>query len=72
MSDPVPAVTEAEATGETATIYADIRQVYRVSVVNLVWRHLATFPGALPWAWGRCGRSTLMAPSGARRLRSAR
>ncbi len=51
MSDPVPAVTEAEATGETAAIYADIRRVYGVSVVNLVWRHLATFPGALPWAW---------------------
>ena len=51
MSDPVPAITEAEATGETAAIYADIRRVYGVSVVNLVWRHLATFPGALPWAW---------------------
>jgi hypothetical protein len=22
-----------------------------VGGVNLVWRHLATFPGALPWAW---------------------
>jgi hypothetical protein len=51
MSDPVPAVTEAEATGETTAIYADIRRVYGVGVVNLVWRHLATFPGALPWAW---------------------
>jgi hypothetical protein len=51
MSDPVPAITEAEATGETAAIYADIRRVYGVSVVNLIWRHLATFPGALPWAW---------------------
>ena len=52
MSDPVAAVTEAEATGEIATIFADIRAVYGVSVVNLVWRHLATIPGALPWAWG--------------------
>jgi hypothetical protein len=51
MSDPVPAITEAEAAGETAAIYADIRRVYGVGVVNLVWRHLATFPGALPWAW---------------------
>ena len=51
MSDPVPAITEAEATGETAAIYADIRRVYGVGGVNLVWRHLATFPGALPWAW---------------------
>jgi hypothetical protein len=51
MSDPVPAVTEAAATGEIADIFADIRQVYRVGVVNLIWRHLATFPGALPWVW---------------------
>jgi hypothetical protein len=51
MSDPLPAVTEAQATGEIADIFADIRQVYRVSVVNLIWRHLATLPGALPWVW---------------------
>jgi hypothetical protein len=51
MSDPVPAVTEAGATGEIAGIFADIRHVYQVGAVNLVWRHLATFPGALPWVW---------------------
>jgi hypothetical protein len=51
MSDPVPTVTEAEATGEIADIFVDIRNMYRVGVVNLVWRHLATFPGALPWVW---------------------
>ena len=49
--DPVAAVTEAEATGETAAIFGDIRAVYRVGVVNLIWRHLATIPDALPWAW---------------------
>jgi hypothetical protein len=47
MSDPVPAVTEAVATGEIADIFADIRHVHQVAVVNLIWRHLATFPGAL-------------------------
>jgi hypothetical protein len=51
MSDPVPAITEAAATGEIADIFADIRQVLAVDVVNLIWRHLATIPGALPWAW---------------------
>ncbi|HEY4044887.1 MAG TPA: hypothetical protein VGM32_23990 [Rhodopila sp.] len=51
MSDPVPAVTEAAATHETAAIFADIRQVLEVNVVNLIWRHLATIDGALPWAW---------------------
>lgn len=52
MSDPVPAITEAEATGDTAALFADIRAVYGVSVVNLVWRHLATIEGALPHVWG--------------------
>ena len=51
-ADPVPAVAEAAATGETAEIFADIRRVLGVEVVNLIWRHLATIPGALPWAWG--------------------
>ena len=52
ISDPVPAITEAGATGEIAAIFADIRRVLGVEVVNLIWRHLATIPGALPWAWG--------------------
>jgi hypothetical protein len=51
MSDPVAAITEANATGEIAEIFADIRRVLRVGAVNLIWRHLATIPGALPWAW---------------------
>jgi hypothetical protein len=52
VSDPFPAVTEAAATGEIADLFADIRVTIGVRVVNLVWRHLATFEGALPWAWG--------------------
>lgn len=51
MSDPFPAVAEASATGEIAELFADIRAVVGVRVVNLVWRHLATIDGALPWAW---------------------
>lgn len=51
MSDPVPAVAEAAATGRIADLFADIRQVLGVDVVNLVWRHLATIEGALEWAW---------------------
>lgn len=49
--DPVPAITEAEARGETAEIFADLRATLGVNVVNLIWRHFATFPGALAWAW---------------------
>jgi hypothetical protein len=51
VKDPFPAVAEAEATGETAQLFADIRAIVGVRVVNLVWRHLATVDGALPWAW---------------------
>ena len=50
-TDPVPAITEAEATGETAEIYADIKASLGIGVVNLIWRHLATIDGALPWVW---------------------
>jgi hypothetical protein len=51
VSDPFPAIAEAAATGETAELFADIRATVGVRVVNLVWRHLATLDGALPWAW---------------------
>ena len=51
MNDPFPAVAESQATGETAELFADIRNTVGVRVVNLVWRHLATIDGALPWAW---------------------
>ena len=47
----VPSVLEADARGEIADIYADIRKVLGTSVVNLIWRNLATMPGALRWTW---------------------
>src|SRR5258708_31137988 len=58
MSDPVPAIAEASASGAVAVaeIFADIRRVLGVEVVNLIWRHLATLPNALPWAWGMLRR----------------
>lgn len=49
--DPVPAISESEATGDIAEFYSDIRATLGVPVVNLIWRHLASFPGALSWAW---------------------
>lgn len=51
MSDPIPAIPEAAATGDVAALYTDIRDTLGVDVVNLIWRHLATIDGALPWAW---------------------
>src|SRR5882757_121910 len=52
MAESVPSILETEAKGEIAEIYADIRKVLGTSVVNLIWRNLATMPGALPWTWG--------------------
>ena len=49
IADPVPAVPEADAPAAIAAIFADIRKTLQVDVVNLVWRHLATMPGALEW-----------------------
>ena len=46
-----PPIAETAASGETAEIYADIRATLGTSVVNLIWRNLATLPGALPWTW---------------------
>jgi len=45
----VASVGEEDAAGEIAKIFADIRNVLGTSVVNLIWRNLATMPGALPW-----------------------
>jgi hypothetical protein len=47
----VPSILESDATGRVAEIYADIRQVLGTSIVNLIWRNLATIPGALEWTW---------------------
>ena len=50
-ADPVPALAEADATGDIKAIYQDIRAITGVGVVNLVWRRLAMTEGALPFAW---------------------
>lgn len=50
-TDPVPSITESEASGDIAALYGDIRETLGVPVVNLIWRHLAIVPGGLAWAW---------------------
>src|SRR5260370_23484864 len=50
-TESVPSILECEATGKVAEIYADIRQVLGTSIVNLIWRNLATIPDALGWTW---------------------
>lgn len=50
-NESVPSILESDATGKVAEIYADIRKVLGTSIVNLVWRNLATMPDALEWTW---------------------
>jgi len=42
---------EAQASGELRHIYSEIRRLSAVPMVALIYRHLATIPGALEWAW---------------------
>ena len=42
---------EAAATGRLGKIYAGIRRLGGVPMVALIFRHLATRPGMLEWAW---------------------
>ncbi len=44
-------VPETEAAGEIAAIYDEIRRTYAVPYVSSLFRHLAIYPGLLPWAW---------------------
>jgi len=46
---------EADATGEIAGIYAEIRRLWAVPYVSSLQRHLATLPGWLEWAWAMLG-----------------
>ncbi len=51
----LPELPERGATGEKAAIYADIRRLGGVPMVALIFRHLATLPGALEWMWAALG-----------------
>ncbi len=46
-------VAEAQADGPTRAIYQGIRALCGVPMVALIYRHLATIPGALEWAWAQ-------------------
>ena len=53
----LPELPASQATGETRRIYTSIEAALGVKLVNLVYRHLATVPGALEWAWDIVGGS---------------
>ncbi len=49
--DPVSALSEAEATGRTAEIFADIREAMQIPLITSIWRGLAGIEGALEPTW---------------------
>ena len=49
--DPVTAIDEAQATGETAVLLAEIRQTMRIPLVTSIWRGLAGMDDSLRLAW---------------------
>ncbi len=49
--EPLAAVSESDASGEIAELFADIRETLDVTAINYVWRHIATIDGGLRWAW---------------------
>jgi hypothetical protein len=47
----LPELAEADARGTAAAVYGDLRAVYGLPFVNLIWRHLAAEPGRLERIW---------------------
>ena len=51
----LPEQPEAQASDAVRAIYAQIRRAAGVPMVALIFRHLATLPGAMEWAWSVIG-----------------
>lgn len=51
----LPELSEREATGEKAAIYAEMKRLGGVPMVALIFRHLATLPGGIEWVWHAIG-----------------
>ena len=47
----LPELAERQATGRIREIYGEMKLLGGVPMVALIFRHLATLPGALEWAW---------------------
>ena len=55
MSGLLAELAEKDADGEKAAIYAQMKRLGGVPMVALIFRHLATLPGALEWLWDAVG-----------------
>lgn len=64
-------VREADAPPEVDAIYARLRTAYGLPLVNLIWRHFATLPGVLPWAWESVAPLMPLVPAATERVAAA-
>lgn len=67
----LPEIREADAPPEVAAIYGQLRTAYGLPLVNLIWRHFATLPGVLPWAWESVGPALALVPDATARVAAA-
>ena len=51
LHDPVSAISESEAAGETAAIFTDIRRCMKIPLLTSIWRTLAGIEGGLRAVW---------------------
>jgi len=51
MAAHLPEIREADAPDDVAALYSAIKIATGVPQVNLIWRHFATDPPVLNWAW---------------------
>ena len=64
-------IREADAPPEVAAIYGKLRAAYGLPMVNLIWRHFATLPGVLPWAWESIAPALPLLPAATQRIVAA-
>lgn len=64
-------IREADAPPDVAAIYGKLRQAYGLPLVNLIWRHFATLPGVLPWAWESVAPALPLVPAATGRIIAA-
>jgi len=64
-------IREADAPPEVAAIYGKLREAYGLPMVNLIWRHFATLPGVLPWAWESIAPAVQLLPAATARVVAA-
>jgi len=64
-------IREADAPPEVAAIYGKLQEAYGLPLVNLIWRHFATLPGVLPWAWDSIAPALPLLPAATARVVAA-